>query len=112
MGMGIYAVGSFVIGYDDLKKICPKEIEAIEKAKYFDWVGWAVMGQWLGWADNDQIIDVLHDAVLNNSIVDSRAANKALGTVVFSDLFFSRVIASATFSSDTTPSVSMILENF
>ena len=67
MGMGSFAVNSFVIGYDDLKKLCPKEIEAIEKAKYFDWVGWAVMGQWLGWADNDQIIDVLHDAVLNNS---------------------------------------------
>ena len=67
MGMGSFAVNSFVIGYDDLKKLCPKEIEAIEKAKYFDWVGWAVMGQWLGWADNYQIIDVLHDAVLNNS---------------------------------------------
>ena len=29
MGMGSYAVGGFVIGYDDLKKLCPKEIEAI-----------------------------------------------------------------------------------
>ena len=66
MGMGSYAAGGFVIGYDDLKKICPEEIAAIENGKYFDCVGWAVMGQWLGWDDNDQIIDALHDAVLDD----------------------------------------------
>lgn len=66
MGMGSFAVQSFVIEYKDLKKICPKEIKAIENAKYFDWVGWSVMGQWLGWSDNDQIMDALHDAVLDD----------------------------------------------
>ena len=66
MGMGSFAVNSFVIEYKDLKKICPKEIKAIENAKYFDWVGWGVMGQWLGWSDNDQIMDALHDAVLDD----------------------------------------------
>lgn len=66
MGMGSFAVNSFVIGYDDLKKICPKEIGAIENARYFDWVGWTVMGQWLGFDDSDQIMDALHDAVLDN----------------------------------------------
>ena len=30
MGMGSYAVSSFVIGYDDLKKIVPEEIKTIE----------------------------------------------------------------------------------
>lgn len=66
MGMGSFAVQSFVIEYDDLKKLCPKEIKAIENAEYFDWVGWGVMGQWLGWSDDDQIMDSLHDAVLDN----------------------------------------------
>jgi len=31
MGMGSFAVGSYVIEYKDLKKICPDEIKAIEK---------------------------------------------------------------------------------
>jgi hypothetical protein len=31
MGMGNFAVGSFVIEYKDLKKICPEEIKSIEK---------------------------------------------------------------------------------
>jgi len=66
MGMGSYAVNSFVIGYDDLKKIVPEEIKTIENGKYFDCVGWAVMGKWLGWDDNYQIIDALHDAVLDD----------------------------------------------
>lgn len=66
MGMGSFAVQSFVIEYDDLKKLCPKEIKAIENAKYFDSVGWGVIGQWLGWSDNDQIMDALHDAVLDD----------------------------------------------
>jgi hypothetical protein len=66
MGMGIFAVGSFVIEYDDLKKICPDEIKAIENAKYFDSVGWGNIGRWLAWDDNDQIFDALHDAVLDD----------------------------------------------
>lgn len=66
MGMGSFGVHSFVIEYDDLKKICPYEIQAIENAKYFDSIGWRVIGQWLAWNDNDQIFDALHDAVLDD----------------------------------------------
>jgi len=66
MGMGSYAVGSFVIEYEQLKKICPTEINSIEKAKYFDSVGWGNIGRWLAWDDNDQIFDALHDAVLDD----------------------------------------------
>jgi hypothetical protein len=62
MGMGSYAVGSFVIGYDDLKKICPKEIKAIEKEKFFQEIGWGTIGQWLSWDD----IFVVKDAILDN----------------------------------------------
>jgi hypothetical protein len=66
MGMGSFAVGSYVIEYKDLKKICPDEIKAIEKAKYFDSVGWGNIGRWLAWDDSDQIIDALHDGVIED----------------------------------------------
>jgi hypothetical protein len=66
MGMGSFAVGSFVIEYKDLKKICPNEIKLIEKAKYFKEVSWGSIGQWLSWDDPDQIKDALFDAVLND----------------------------------------------
>jgi hypothetical protein len=66
MGMGSFGVKSFVIEYDRLKEICPDEIQAIESAKYFDSIGWQYIGQWLAWSDNDQIIDAIHDAVLDD----------------------------------------------
>ena len=66
MGMGSFAVGSFVIEYKDLKKICPDEIKAIEKAKYFKEVGWGTVGQWLSWDDPDQIQDALFDALFDD----------------------------------------------
>jgi hypothetical protein len=66
MGMGSFAVGSFVIEYKDLKKICPDEIKTIEKAKYFKEVGWGTVGQWLAWDDPEQIKDTLFDAVLDD----------------------------------------------
>jgi hypothetical protein len=66
MGMGSFAVGSFVIEYNDLNKICPDEINAIEKAKYFDNIGWGNIGRWLAWDDPDQIQDAIHDAILDD----------------------------------------------
>ncbi len=66
MGMGSFAVGSFVIEYDDLKKICPDEIKALQKAKYFKEVGWRSVGQWLAWDDPDQIKDAFYDAILDD----------------------------------------------
>ena len=65
--MGAFGVKSFVIEYDRLKEICPDEIQAIENAKYFDSIGWQYIGQWLAWSDNDQIIDAIHDAVLDDN---------------------------------------------
>jgi len=62
MGMGSFAVSSFVIGYDDLKKICPEQIESIENEKFFGDIGWGVIGQWLGWDD----IAVIEDAILDS----------------------------------------------
>ena len=64
--MGSFAVGGYVIEYKDLKKICPDEIKAIEKAKYFKNVGWGNIGRWLAWDDSDQIIDALHDGVIDD----------------------------------------------
>lgn len=66
MGMGSFAVGSFVIEYEDLKKICPDEIKAIEKAKYFKDVGWGIFGRWLGLDDPYIVNDALYDAVSND----------------------------------------------
>ena len=64
--MGSFAVGSFVIEYKDLKKICPDEIKALQKAKYFKEVGWQTVGQWLAWDDPERIKDALFDAVLDD----------------------------------------------
>ena len=60
--MGSFAVNSFVIGYDDLKKIVPKEIKAIEKEKFFKDIGWFYIGRWLAWDD----INEIEDAILDN----------------------------------------------
>lgn len=66
MGMGSFGVHSFVIEYDDIKKICPDEIKAIENAKYFDSIGWNSIGRWLAWDDPDQIQDAIKDSVLDD----------------------------------------------
>jgi hypothetical protein len=63
MGMGSFAVGSFVIEYKDLKKICPNEIKSIEKAKYFNDIGWGSIAQWLTWDDPDQIKEDIYVSV-------------------------------------------------
>jgi len=63
MGMGSFAVGSFVIEYKDLKKICPDEIKAIEKAKYFDVIGWDGIGRWMSWDDPEYINGPIYDTV-------------------------------------------------
>jgi len=63
MGMGSFAVGSFVIEYKDLKKICPNEIKAIEKAKYFKDIGWNTLSRWLGWDDPENLKDALYASV-------------------------------------------------
>jgi hypothetical protein len=66
MGMGSFAVGGFVIEYNNLKKICPAEIKAIEKAKYFDDIGWHFIAQWLAWSDDDQMMEYIHNAILDD----------------------------------------------
>jgi len=66
MGSGSFAVSSFVIGYDDLKKICPEQIESIENEKFFKHIGWGVMGQWLCWDD----ISYVEDAILDSCYDD------------------------------------------
>ena len=63
MGMGSFAVGSFVIEYKDLKKICPNEIKAIEKEKDFKEIGWGNIGRWLTWDDPDNITCMFDDEV-------------------------------------------------
>lgn len=59
--MGSFAVNSFVIGYDDLKKIVPDEINAIENEQYFKEIGWYHIGRWLAWDDINEIEDAILD---------------------------------------------------
>ena len=47
MGSGSFAISSFVIGYDHLKKIVPGEISAIENEKFFGDIGWGTIGHGL-----------------------------------------------------------------
>jgi hypothetical protein len=65
MGMGSFAVNSFVIEYKDLKKICPDEISAIENEKFFGDTGWGILSQWITWDDPDQLTDGIYDAYAN-----------------------------------------------
>jgi len=68
MGMGSFAVGSFVIEYDDLKKICPEEIAAIEGEKFFNDIGWGTIGRWKCWDDPSYINDLVYDIVDSEDI--------------------------------------------
>ena len=78
MGMWSFAVNSFVIGYDDLKKICPDEIAAIENEKFFSDIGWGVIGQWLSWDDIALVEDIIldscydedHDDIYNQKVAE------------------------------------------
>jgi hypothetical protein len=65
MGMGTFAVNSFVIEYDDLKKICPDEITAIENEKFFGDILWTGIAQWQTWDDPDQLKDGMYDSYAN-----------------------------------------------
>jgi|LakMenEpi03Aug12_release.lakeMendotaPanAssembly.Ray.scaffolds.fasta_scaffold685038_3 hypothetical protein len=61
MGMGSFAVGSFVIEYKDLKKLCPAQIKAIEKAPHFKSVGWYSIGRWLAWDNPEEVIEPIYE---------------------------------------------------
>ena len=63
MGMGSFAVNSFVIEYDDLKKICPDEINVIENEQCFTDVGWGTIGRWLSWDDIAELEDAIGDVL-------------------------------------------------
>ena len=63
MGMGSFAVNSFVIGYDNLKNICPDEIAAIENEEYFTDTGWESLARFLAFDDPEQMKDGLIDAI-------------------------------------------------
>jgi hypothetical protein len=60
MGMGSYAVSSFVIGYDDLKKIVPEEIKTIENEQFFEEIGWRTIGQSLAWDDMSMVEETIY----------------------------------------------------
>jgi len=68
MGMGSFAVNSYVIEYDELKKICPDEIAAIENEKFFDITGWGTIANWQTWDDPDQFTDEIY--FMNENIDD------------------------------------------
>jgi hypothetical protein len=70
MGMGSFAVNSFVIEYDDLKKICPDEIATIENERFFGDISWSSIAQWQTWDDPDQLSDNIYDIYEGEDVDD------------------------------------------
>lgn len=62
MGMGSYACDSYVISYDNLKKLCPKEVEAVETAKHWEFVGWGQIAKGMSYSDVPTIGENLFDS--------------------------------------------------
>ena len=71
MGMGSFAVNSFVIGYDNLKNICPDEIATIENEEYFTDTGWGSLARWLAFDDPEQMKDDLIDAIDGDDVTET-----------------------------------------
>ena len=71
MGMGSFAVNSFVIEYDNLKNICPDEIAAIENEEYFTDTGWESLARWLAFDDPEQMKDDLIDAIDGDDVTET-----------------------------------------
>lgn len=62
MGMGTFAISSYVIEYDELRKICPEEIADIENEKFFSNVGgWTTIAKWFAWDMPDEFSDAIYD---------------------------------------------------
>lgn len=63
MGMGTGACSGWVISYDDLKKICPKEVSLVESAVGFDN---GILGEW-NWGEVSRAVefDELPDSIKN-----------------------------------------------
>jgi hypothetical protein len=61
MGMGAGACSGWVISYDDLKKICPKEVSLVESAVGFDN---GILGEW-NWGEVSRAVefDELPDSI-------------------------------------------------
>ena len=93
--MGSFAVGSFVIEYKDLKKICPDEIKAIEKAKYFKDIGWGNISHWLSWDDPCQIKEEIYSSVEEDKSKSTVRLEKDIDSIV-EDIFneYDRLITS------------------
>ena len=62
MGMGTYACDGYVISYDNLKKLCPKEVEAIETANHWEFVGWGQIAKGMTYSDTETIGENLFDS--------------------------------------------------
>jgi hypothetical protein len=75
MGMGSYAVDSYVIEYDEVKKICPNAIAAIENEKFFDTIGWGSIAGWQSYSDDQILIDEIYYA---NEDVNSDTAEECV----------------------------------
>lgn len=60
--MGTFAISSYVIEYDELRKICPEEIADIENEKFFrDVGGWTTIAKWFAWDMPDEFLDGIYD---------------------------------------------------
>lgn len=57
MGMGNFACDGFTISYDNIKKLCPAEIKAIESGPLFDRVGWGEISKAIEWQDEQSLAE-------------------------------------------------------
>jgi hypothetical protein len=62
MGMGNFACDGFTISYDNIKKMCPAEIEAIENGPHWKYLGWGELAKGIDFQDEETIADVFLDA--------------------------------------------------
>lgn len=77
MGMDNFACDGFVISYENVKKLCPKEIKAIESGPHWKDLGWGSFSHTLAWQYTAEIEDVyfdIDDSEDNSKIAEEKAA--------------------------------------
>jgi hypothetical protein len=102
MGMDSYAVNGYIIPYDELKKICPDEIAAIENERFFKATGWGIIAKWLTWDDvsvfEDEIYFAIEDSdealvdkyveIYNNLLINlNKSFHKKTGLALYFDYY-------------------------
>jgi len=68
MSMSSFGCNGWVISYEELKKICPKEINDIESDIYFNKIGWGELARSIAFEDKDYIVDSIYEEVSDEKV--------------------------------------------